>query len=114
MLRNARARARRFGVPFNLSASDLVIPKNCPVLGIPLQANRGSGRPRGGGSRTDCSPSLDRIIPAKGYVKGNVMVISWKANRLKNDATADDLLRIGIFLKTLEVTRRCRRAGLSL
>jgi hypothetical protein len=42
-------------------------------------------------SRSDNLPSIDRIDPSKGYVKGNVWVISWRANRLKSDATFEEL-----------------------
>lgn len=108
MLRNARNRAKRFGLKFDLTRDDLVIPKRCPVLGIPLRVGRGRN------SHTDNSPSLDRVIPRKGYVRGNVIVISWRANRIKNNGTTEELMRIAVFLKTLEVIRRCGRAGLSL
>lgn len=43
------------------------------------------------GSRRDRKPSLDRVVPSLGYVKGNVRVISFRANRIKSDATADEL-----------------------
>lgn len=44
-----------------------------------------------GSGLSDMSPSLDRLIPSKGYVKGNVVVVSWRANRLKNNASLADL-----------------------
>ncbi|MBX3477667.1 MAG: hypothetical protein KF910_08670 [Brevundimonas sp.] len=72
----AKQRARRKDVPYGLRRQDLVIPDHCPVLGIPLVV---------GGSRSDASPSLDRIDPGGGYVPGNVRVISDRANRLKGD-----------------------------
>ncbi len=37
------------------------------------------------------SPSLDRIDSTKGYTKGNIWVISNRANTLKNDATLSEL-----------------------
>lgn len=37
------------------------------------------------------SPSLDRMIPALGYVASNVRVISYRANAIKRDATLDEL-----------------------
>jgi hypothetical protein len=37
------------------------------------------------------SPSLDKIIPSRGYVKGNVMVVSSKANLMKSDASVTEL-----------------------
>ncbi len=42
----------------------------------------------------DASPSLDRLEPTRGYVKGNVAVISYRANRIKTDATAEELQRV--------------------
>lgn len=95
MLRHARRRAERVGVPFRLKETDIVIPSYCPVLGIPLEKNKG------GKAGADNSPSLDRIIPRKGYVKGNVIVISYKANRIKNDATVEELKQVASFYSRL-------------
>ncbi len=79
----AYQRARVKNIPFNIEVSDIFIPKFCPVLGILLViGNRGQGYD---------SPSLDRIIPELGYVKGNIAVISWRANNLKRDATLEEL-----------------------
>lgn len=96
-LNNARARAKQFGVPFSLGIADLdfiTIPETCPYLGIPIF--KGSG-----GKSSENSPSLDRIIPSLGYVRGNVEFISARANRLKNDASLEELERIVNRLKTL-------------
>jgi hypothetical protein len=57
----------------------------CPVLGIAINANHGRQ-----GYFPD-SPSLDRIVPSRGYTKGNVRVISQRANQLKSDATLAEL-----------------------
>lgn len=76
ILSSIRARAKKVGVSFDLTALDLIIPRVCPVLGIPITLG-GRGNPNG--------PSVDRIIPALGYVKGNVRVISFRANHLKSD-----------------------------
>lgn len=83
LLSAAKQRARRGELPFNIDVTDIVIPECCPLLGIRLVAF--------GGKRTDATPSLDRIETMKGYVKGNIWVISWRANRLKCDATLDEL-----------------------
>lgn len=82
----AKNRANKQGVPFDLEPEDIVFPDYCPVLGIRLRFTRGG--------RTNNTPSIDRIIPEKGYVKGNIMVISWRANRLKNDATLEELKKL--------------------
>lgn len=76
----ARSRARDAAVPFNIEISDVVIPEICPVFGIPLLQTV----PRGNILAHDNAPSLDRVVPALGYTKGNVQVISWRANRLKH------------------------------
>lgn len=93
MLRNARSRALKKGLPFGVEVTDFVVPDICPVLGIAIDRNVGN--------MGDNSPSVDRIRPELGYVKGNVRVISQRANRLKCDGTAaemklvyEDLLRI--------------------
>lgn len=96
----AKSRAKRLGVPFNLEESDIVFPEVCPALGIPIVL-LDSDEPR---KRTDNTPSLDRLIPELGYVKGNVRVISWRANRLKNDATLDELERILTYFKQEKVS----------
>lgn len=88
MINRARIRAKTQGVPFELSIEDIDIPERCPVLGIELQYNNGHQ----GGS--DNSPSLDKINPSKGYVKGNVIVVSGLANRIKTNATLDQIKKV--------------------
>jgi len=80
-----KSRARKFGIAFNLTIDDIVVPATCPVLGIPLIT---------GSADRDQWPSVDRIKPVLGYVKGNVRVISYRANQLKNDATAAELVLV--------------------
>jgi hypothetical protein len=99
MLQNARVRARRAGVPFTITVNDIVIPTHCPILGIPLFPKQG----RGGGEN---SPSLDRVHNSRGYVPGNVIVISNRANRLKSDATVEELRDIASFYATLRQSVR--------
>jgi len=65
----------------------------CPVLGIPLDYSFGKG------SRTDNSPSIDQILPGEGYKIGNVVVVSWRANRIKNDGTPEEHQKIATFYK---------------
>lgn len=93
MLAACKKSAKTKSIPFDLTLDDISVPEVCPILNIPLI--------KAYGERTANSPSLDRIIPSKGYVKGNVIVISWRANRIKADATADELLKIAIFYKGL-------------
>jgi hypothetical protein len=82
----AKRRAQAKGLPFDIMPGDIIIPARCPLLGIVL---RRSEREKGGW--LDQSPTLDRRVPALGYVKGNVWVISWRANRLKSDGTLAEL-----------------------
>ena len=90
---NARQRAKFFGVPCTLKPADFEIPEFCPVLGIRL--THGSNK-----RSTPSSPSLDRLIPSKGYVKGNVTIISKLANSIKSSATsADQVRRVYMWLK---------------
>lgn len=89
LLQKAKARAKRKGLPFDLTQDDITIPAECPALGIPIRV--------GTGVADDNSPTLDRIVPERGYVRGNVMVLSAKANRMKSNATSEELLRLGCF-----------------
>ena len=96
MLKAARDRARKAGVPFDLTESDLMIPTYCPVFGVRLERALGS---KGPGQN---SPSLDRIIPSRGYVPGNVVVISNRANRAKSDLSVEELCALAEFFKSNE------------
>lgn len=84
MLYSAKARAAQKKLAFNIEEKDIDIPRVCPVLGIELVNNEGGLQ--------NNSPSLDRIVPELGYIKGNVQVISTLANRMKSNATPEELL----------------------
>lgn len=71
--------------------TDVTIPELCPVLGIPMKINKGCSTSR------DSSPSIDRFVPALGYVLGNVCVISLKANRIKNNGTPEELMAVALW-----------------
>lgn len=60
-----------------------IAPKKCPVFNMPLTTGKGVTH--------KWSPSTDRIHPRKGYVRGNIQVISQLANFMKNDATPKQL-----------------------
>lgn len=92
MLVAARYRAKVQNVPFRLREADIYIPFECPILGIELA-------PGVDGIRSANSPSLDRIIPELGYVPDNVRVISWRANSLKRDGTAEEFERIAAYIR---------------
>ena len=76
---------------FAIAVEDIVVPKNCPVFGVEIKYSPGS--------RNDWSTSLDRIDSKKGYVRGNIRVISWLANRLKSNATIDQLRKVVAYME---------------
>lgn len=86
MISGAKARAKRANMPFDITAEDIHIPEVCPVLLIPLFFTVGV--------QTDNTPALDRIDNSLGYIKGNIAVISHKANRLKGNLTPDEISRM--------------------
>lgn len=67
------------------------LPDLCPVLGLELNYAGTGGE---GYTREENSPSIDQIIPGKGYTVDNVCIISWRANRIKNDGTPEEHRRI--------------------
>lgn len=84
-----KSSAKRRGIVFDLTLTDLnnlTFPITCPVLGIPLTFNRSSA--------SDNSYSIDRIDSSKGYTIDNIVVISLRANKLKNNASKDELKSI--------------------
>ena len=97
MFSAAKNRAKTKGVPFDIDVSDIIIPEFCPVLGLRLVSHIGRRGPM------DDTPSLDRIRPEGGYVRGNIWVISSRANRMKNDATLGELELLVLALKKLQV-----------
>jgi hypothetical protein len=93
MLRGARLRSQQKNLDFDLTLEDIIIPDFCPVLGIALKSNERTSN--------ENSPSLDRIIPDKGYVKGNVIVVSHRANMIKHNATPEEIIAVGEYYKKL-------------
>lgn len=90
LLSRARRRAGAEGLPFDINIEYLMeLPSDkCPVFGMSLAWCAGNKY------RQEDAPSLDKINPALGYIKGNVAWISWRANRIKNDGSAQDHYRI--------------------
>lgn len=84
MFTQAKGRAKKFGLEFLITLDDLLpLPEICPVLGIPLRKGVGSDDPN--------AYSLDRVDNSKGYIPGNVVVMSRRANVLKRDATPEEI-----------------------
>jgi len=88
----AKNRARVKQLAFSIDKSDIYVPEVCPVLGVRLDF----GDKQGGGP---FSPSLDRLDPKKGYVKGNVHIISKRANAIKSDATLSEVLAVARWME---------------
>lgn len=91
LLKSAKSRALKQGWAFELTASDISIPVVCPVLGIRLERCKSK--------KAGCSPSIDRIDSERGYVPGNVAVISLRANRIKNDGTIHEHEQVVAWMK---------------
>jgi hypothetical protein len=98
LLGSARSRANKNGLRINISKGDILIPTCCPVLGIPLRV--------GVGRLHDNSPSLDRIDNNDGYIKGNINVVSLKANSIKKDATPKELQLLHLYMYDLSIKIR--------
>ena len=77
-----KCRCKKASIPYDLSAEYMLslVPLDgiCPAIGIPIIF---------GGHLTRNSPSVDRIVPSEGYVRGNIRIISFKANAMKQDCS---------------------------
>jgi len=95
LLNSARKRAKRYGLAFNIDLDyiDSIWVKDdiCPIMMVKMSVGRGFDK--------ECSFSLDRKIPKLGYIKGNIVVICFKANRVKSDLLKPDIETI---LKNIE------------
>lgn len=91
---HAQQRAKKNGLSFDLDIGYLlsIASDNCPVFKQKFRWGRHKGK------STDFTPSLDRIVPQLGYVRGNVAFISVKANRVKNNATEKELYAVADWL----------------
>jgi hypothetical protein len=91
LLNAAKKRAKDHNLAYNLNLNDIVLPDKCPILGIELQFNTGKAK--------DNSYSIDRIDNNKGYIKGNIQIISFKANTIKNNANFKEIELIYKYMK---------------
>lgn len=110
LLMRLRSKSKKLNLPFDLTIDDLVIPSHCPILGMPLAfgmkkiseyRNKKQGVPMD-------SPSVDRIIPELGYVKDNIVIVSYRANLIKTNASVDELTKVADFYKML-VSNNCKK-----
>lgn len=94
---NKRSHAKAQGIPFDLTIDDVHFPTHCPVLGIRLDYEMGSK-----GAPTPQSPSFDRANSCLGYIPGNVIIVSNRANSIKHNASPEELRRVADFYARLE------------
>ena len=95
-----RNRAKKQNVPFNLTVDDMKdLIKNaadiCPALGVKMEIAKLYA------NDSNYSPSFDRIDPKKGYTKNNIVIVSNRANRIKSDATVDEIRKVADFYEKL-------------
>ena len=93
--KSAKRRAREKNLDFDIEVSDIIIPQLCPLLNIPIIHKVGHK------CRNPNAPSLDRIKNHLGYVKSNILVVSWRANFLKSDGTIEELELLLTNLKSI-------------
>lgn len=100
MIRQCKSKCKKRNIRFDITYLDLldVFPKdgNCPVFKVPLELTGFS----------QYNASVDKLKPELGYVKGNIAVISTKANSIKNNASADEIRRVANWLYDIEQTTR--------
>ena len=94
---NAKKRAGTLGVEFSITKEQLqqLLTERCPLLGVPFSFGHRKTVPT--------TPTIDRKDPKLGYVLGNVWVVSAKANRIKSDASTDEIERVALALRAAGV-----------
>lgn len=96
LINNLKSSAKKRGIEFDLTTLDIDeigIPLTCPVLGIPIYFYRGTPK--------DDSISFDRIDSSKGYTKDNVIIVSYRVNKLKSNATLAEMEAISSFYRNI-------------
>lgn len=93
LLQYAKKRAKQQELEFSVSKEDFAadLPTHCPVLGCELTYSSSV--------QAFNSASLDRVDPCKGYVPGNVVIVCWRVNKLKGDASLDELSKIVAYMR---------------
>lgn len=97
IIRNVKFSAKRRNINFDLEFTDFELPKYCPLLNIELEYHLE------GDWNNFNHATLDRFDNTKGYIKGNVIVISRLANSMKNEATFDQLILFADNIQTLMI-----------
>lgn len=90
----SKERANLYGIDFDLTSEYVrsITTDECPVFKVKFQFI-------GNKKITPNAASLDRLDPSKGYVKGNVVVISLKANMIKNAYGSKEIFAVANWLK---------------
>jgi hypothetical protein len=91
-LKRTEQRCTKYGWSFNLTLDDLEIPERCPALGILIVPNDPNKWQ---------SPSIDRINPDLGYVKGNIAIISFRANQIKSNSSIEEMEKVLKYYKSV-------------
>ena len=98
-----RTNSKARGITFNLTLSDIMLPKICPVLGVKFEPEKGRLH----------ALSVDRIEPNKGYTKGNIQFMSGLANSMKSCATPEQLVKFAKWVLKTYATAIPRRGNTS-
>ncbi len=101
----AKARAKQANIEFGIGEADIEIPSHCPILGLELD-RESAGKIYRDNTHSHNLPSIDRIDSSLGYVTGNITVISWRANKLKNNATYSEMVALGDYARQ-KLNRGC-------
>ena len=96
-LARCQERAKARGTPCTITVEHIIelLPADgrCPVFRTPLQY--------GGGKRVSDSASVDEVRHGEGYVPGNIVVVSHRANIAKNDLSIDELCRLAEYYRSM-------------
>ena len=100
LIYQARMRATRDALPFGITDDTMHWPTHCPVLGLELDYSKAPIKERREAWQVRSNTvTLDRHVNALGYVVGNVFAISHRANRIKSDATAEELMAVAVYAR---------------
>jgi hypothetical protein len=86
ILNHSKKRAKEKGLEHTIDREYLesIYTDTCPIFNVKfIYSNK----------LNDWSMTLDRIDPTKGYIKGNVQFLSSKANRMKSNATHEEIIK---------------------